>query len=299
MSIYSIMGDALDKAYSYDGDALNNAYDINGNEVYNSSQAIPDYTNYSYVQQWASKGIGNTQGFDIYDDKVFWVSKSGNGSIPANCYVFNLNDGSQALDDAYITVNSGHGNNLCFDFPKLYATSAYTPHVYINTMTDDFVATLEKTLFINDGCKDCDACIDENDNTILWTLGHNANDNNSNPLPYILSKWDLSDLTDNGDGTYTPKNISTITVTRPPCYYFQGCKFHDSMLWFASGYSATHAYVYGVNVNTGEIVYTIDCETNEEIEGIAFYPDENTASGYAMYVGFYGMMLRKYTFDSK
>jgi hypothetical protein len=295
MSVYSKEGEALAGVYSKAGEAIPTAYDINGIVIYQHDVTV-DYDNYSYAQKWASKGVGSTQGYDIYDHKVFWVSKSGNSSVPANCYVWNLSDGSQALDTAYITVYSGHGNNLCFDFPTLYATSAYTPNVYINDMTPEFVATLNKTLYIPDGCKDCDACIDETNKQILWTVGHAQTDSTSNPVDYILSQWNLANLTDNGDGTYTPGLIKTITTPRPPCYYFQGVKMHDGILWYASGYPGSHAYVYGVSPSTGELLHTIDLATTAEPEGVAWYPDAEAIGGYALYVGFQGMMMRKYTF---
>ncbi len=292
MSIYNIIGESLLSAYHKNGASLDAAYDKSGNIVFEKSHDM-DYSNYSFSQKWESKGISSTQGFDIYNDKVFWVQKSGNSTIPANCYVWNLADGSQALSSAYITVYSGHGNNLCFDFPTLYATSAYTPHVYVNEMTDSFVATLVKTLYINDGCVDCDACVDETDKTILWSLGHTGYNNSD---PFLVSKWDLSNLTDNGDGTYTPKNIQTVTMTAPSTSrYFQGLKSHDGLLWYGNGSGSEWAYVRAIDPNGTEKA-VIDLATKSEPEGVAWIPDNIVYGGYVMYVGFQGMMLRKYTF---
>ena len=297
MSIYNVSGSALASAYGVNGSSIAIAYNISGERIFPSG--VIDYTDYSYTQKWSSKGINNAQGFDIYDGKVFWISKSGNNSVPANCYVWNLSDGSQALDTAYITVYSGHGNNLSFDFPLLYATPAYPPSLaYVNTMSNSFAATLTKTLTFNDGSSDCDACIDEVDKTVLWTLGHTAN-SSDHSAPFYISKWDLTDLTDNGDGTFTPHLIQTVSTPQPASYFFQGCRFHDGMLWYASGYSgsSTRAYVYAIDPNTGTLLYTIDCNTTAEPEGIAWVVDESAPYGYALYVGFQGMALRKYTFN--
>ena len=302
MSLYSVSGIELSSIYDVEGASLTVAYDINGNLIsLTPPEPLADYTNYSYTQKWGSKSIGSTQGFDIYGDKVFWVSKSGDSSIPANCYVWNLSDGSQALDSQYITIYSGHGNNLSFDFPTLYASPAYSPcRVYVNNLSNEYVATLTMTLSINDGSKDCDACVDETNKNILWTLGHTGASSDAS-APYYLSKWDLSRLTASGDNQYAPRKIQTVIVAQPQnSYYFQGCKFHDGVFWFANGYSgtATNAYVFGVNPNTGEYLYTIDCNTTSEPEGVAWYPDANAVGGYALYVGFQGMMLRKYTFGA-
>ncbi len=295
MAVYNKNGTQLNQIYDVDGEELNNAYDVDGSSVFSGGEV--DYSNYSYTEKWASKSISNTQGFDIYDGKVFWVSKSGNSTVPANCYVWNLSDGSQALDTAYITVYSGHGNNLCFDAPKMYATSAYTPHVYVNDFTNSFVFSLNKTLYMNDGSIDCDACIDENNKTILWTLGHSAGTGTPG-APYYISKWNLNSLTDNGDDTYTPQKIQTVETAQPAnSYYFQGCKSHDGYLWYANGYSGsgTGAYVYAVDPDTGEVAYTINCNTTAEPEGVAWVQESGE---WVLYVGFQGMALRRYTFGN-
>lgn len=292
--IYDIDGNALTFAYSEDGSRLPVAYDIDGQIAFIGSSV--DYTDYSYTQKWSSKGISSTQGFDIYNDLVFWVAKSGDDTVPSNCYVWNLSDGTQALNDPYITVYSGHGNNLSFDFPILYATPAYPPsRAFANTLTGEYVATLAETLTFNDGSTDCDACIDEIDNTILWTLGHTDNSQNPN-APFYISKWDLTHLTDNGDGTFTPGLIKTVQTAQPLSYFFQGCQMHDDILWYASGNGSTQSYVYGINPQTGERIYTIDLETTTEPECAKFYPDSQAVGGYALYVGFQGMSMRKYTF---
>ena len=297
MSVYNINGQELSNAYNVDGERLSIAYDIEENVVYTDAPPLPNYNNYSFVQKWASKGIQYTQGFDVYDGKVFWVSKEGNATVPADCYVWNLSDGSQALQTQPITIYSGHGNNLSFDFPILYADSAYNPRIYVNTMTDEFVATLTRTLYLNDGCIDCDACIDPNDSNILWSIGHTANQ--SYPTaPFIISKWNLANLTDNGDGTYTPEKLQSVNTPQPAnSFYIQGCKFHDGMMWYANGMS-TGSLIIAVNPNPGDVVHTIDCETTIEPEGIAWVADETAVGGYALYAGFQGMMLRKYTFGA-
>lgn len=298
MSIFNLNGDAIATVYELDGDVASSIYDINGTLIDGSDPEV-DYSHYSYTQKWASKGISNTQGFDIYDGKVFWISKSGNASVDANCYVWNLSDGSQALSTLYVTAYTGHGNNLCFDYPLLYATSAYTPHVYVNSVSSDYTTfTLLRTLYLNDGSIDVDVCIDETDSTILWSIGHTANSSDTT-APYNISKWDLTQLTDNGDGTFTPRRISTIQIPQPAnSFYYQGCKFHDGILWYVNGYSgsSSYAYVFGVDPSIGETLYSINCETTAEPEGLAWVEESGVKGGYALYVGFAGMALRRYVF---
>ena len=116
----------------------------------------------------------------------------------------------------------------------------------------------------------------------------------------MISKWDLSDLTDNGDDTFTANLLQSVLTPRAEQFYIQGSRFHDGIFWYASGYSgsSTQAFVYGVNPNTGEVLFSIDCETTQEPEGVAWVAEQGVVGGYAMYVGFQGMMLRKYTFGA-
>lgn len=307
MAVYNKSGNILPRVYGKSGAELAYAYDKSGNVIHISDTPIPDYSNYSYVEKWASKNISNTQGFGIYDDKVFWISKSGDATVDSKCYVFNLSDGSQALASAYITAYTGHGNSISIDFPKMYSATAYSGgKVHISTFSNDFLTnTLDKTLVLptttaNEQIYGCDACLDEDDKTILWSI-HHTSGTSDRDTPWRIRKWDLTTLANNGDGTYTPLLLEDVSLVQPAnSFYFQGCAMHDGILWFANGYSgsSTIAYVFGVNPNTGEYLYSINCETTAEPEGVAWVADAEAVGGYALYVGFQGMALRKYTFDA-
>jgi hypothetical protein len=298
VAIYDINGARLVSGFNADGGELLSAYDKDGNVIFPDSQPEVDYTNYSFVQKWGSKGISNAQGFDIYSEKVFWVAKSGDDTIPSNCYVWNLADGTQALSAAYITIYSGHGNNVSFDYPSVYASTAYPPSkVYVNQISQNLSSfELIRTLTFNDGTSNLDCCFDENDKTILWTIGHIS----LTSTTWIVSKWDLTSLTENDDGTFTPALLQTGTTPQPQSNrYFQGIRHHDGMLWYASGDGSQRAYIYAINPNDGAVLYSIDLETNTEPEGLAWVEDADAVGGYVLYVGFQGMMLRKYTFGAR
>lgn len=301
MPIYDADGTQLDAFYDSDGSELNYAYDAEGNTIYTKGdQPEPitpsvDYTTYTYSQVWASKSI-TSQDFTLYDGKVLWASKSGNASVPADCYIFDLATGDQIKKT---TIYSGHANSISVDFPILYASTGYTPPlVYINELTSDFTATLVKTLYINDGCTVLDCCIDETDKTILWTHGKGG----SSAETDIVSKWDLTTLTDNGDDTYTPRLIHSVRTPKPETLfdqetmYFQGCTFHDGMLWYPTWYSGVTGRIVAVNPSNGNVEYIISTGTTTEVEGVEFYPDAQAEGGYVMYMGFQGMMMRRYSF---
>lgn len=299
MAVYDKNGNLLSHVYGKDGTELSYAYDKAGNVIFSVDAPLPDYTRYSYTEKWSSKNISNTQGFDIYNDKVYWISKSGDSSAPADCYVWNLSDGSQAFANQPITIYSGHGNSLDIAYPKAYAGTAYSPATaYENTLSSDGqVFTLSKKLSLSeDSTYGHDVCVDESDVSILWSLAHTGAIGTD--APYKLSKWDLSTLTDNGDGTYSPRLIKSVTTPKPSVEYFQGMTMHNGIIWYACGYTgtSTNAYVFAVDPDTGEVVYTIDCETTAEPEGVAWYPYANAPGGYALYVGFQNMVLRRYIF---
>jgi len=297
MAVYDINGDICSSVETAQGIALEKAYELDGTEHTFETGLVVDYDNYS-ISGVFKKSVSNTQGMDIYDGKVFWVSKSGNTGLEANCYVWDLITGEQALDSPYITIYGGHCNNLSFDYPKLYTSNAYTPNGYVNTFDSSWNATLTRTLYFTDGSISNDCCIDETDKSILWSIGHSGATASTDP--FIISKWNLNSLTDNGDGTYTPELLQSVETEKPTCPYFQGCKFHDGIFWYASGYTSEYrAYVYGIDPDTGNVLHTIDTGSNEEPEGISFYPDYFAFGGYALYVGFAGMNLFKITFDSK
>lgn len=296
MAIYNVNGLTLSAANTVNGIAINSAYDVHGLQVHPAA----DYSNYTYSDVW-TKNVSAAQGLAIKDNKVFWVSKSGDSTVPADMYVFNLSDGSQALSSAYITVYSGHGNNISFaaSSNKLIATPAYQPsRIYVNEFDASYNMTLAKTLVLDDGSWNCDACYVEGNDNIVISLGHTAGSSDRS-APFRISVWDLTSLTNNGDGTFTPRNISSVDIPQPAnTFYFQGCTHHDGLLWYASGYGggSTAAYVYAIDVLSGETIITLDLETLDEPEGIAFYPDADSSTGYALYVGFAQMKLRKYVF---
>ena len=302
--IYAVNGLQLSNAYDVDGEPLGNAYDIDGNQIY----SIPDYSNYSYVQKWSTKGISSTQGFDIYDSKVFWISKSGNDSSDNKMYIFNLSDGSSAVQGNYITAYGGHGNNVTFskefyssgdEYPLVLMSTAYSDSpVYLNRISNSFVASMEKKYTIpmisnvtNGGF---DMCYGETDDIAYTVSVFGSNGDASLGTHICIAKWDMTDLTENQDGSFTPSFISSVECDWH--YWKQGIKYHDGLIWLASGYPDYRAYVYAFDPTTGETKYTIDCETTAEIEGVSWYPDSQAVGGYALYVGFAGMSLRKYTF---
>ena len=134
------------------------------------------------------------------------------------------------------------------------------------------------------------ACCDfEND--IIYMVGYSeqnyqTDDGGANKT--VISKWDMSNLTNNGDSTYTPSFISS--YEREFIRIMQGQQFFDGMLWISSGGTNIHGYVYALKADDGTLLYTVDTNTTTEVEGIAFI------SYNEMVFGLQGGTYKKVTF---
>lgn len=293
MSVYDVNGNMLSSVFNVVGNALSFAYDVNGNIIYRSGT---DYNNYT-INNYVSVSLSPTQGFDISNGIIFQFIASGStGNRLAT-----INSDTQQIINSNISAVSDHGDSASFasvfynpndDFPLLYVTSDTNPaKVYVNRVTENtsqlittYAFPLDKTGYYSALCLD-DA------NNRMYMVGYSeqnyqTDDGGNNKT--VVSIWDMSNLTDNGDGTYTPTFVSRFE--RPFIYTMQGQQYHDGMLWISSGGTNVHGYVYALDPSDGTLLYTIDTNTTTEVEGIAFLPDGN------MVFGLQGGTYKKVTF---
>lgn len=286
MSIYDKDGNSLTYAYDKDGNRLTYAYDKNGNVIFTAGEAV-DYDTYS-IADYLTINISNSQGFDIYNDTMFQFRATGS-TIADIMNVYDITSGSAITTG--VAVDSDHGDSASFSdefyndsdaFPLLYVTSDTNPAlVYVNRVATSSASLIRTLAFpiAQAGYYAAAACDFEND--IIYMVGYTeqkylTDDGGANKT--LISKWDLSDLADNGDGTYTPLFISSLT--RDFIYCTQGQQFHDGMIWVASGYTNHAGYIYAINPTTGNIEHTIDLNTTTEVEGLAWLDDNNIVVGY-------------------
>ena len=319
MSIYDKDGIALGSAYDISASQLSYAYDKDGNVVFSREHNV-DYNSYSWTQIWQNsdmQSVSGTQSFAVYDGKVFWFKSASNGQ--GNVYVIDESTGATILNSTNIV--GGHSNNASFGgfyaeedtYPILYVGGASaTMMIYENRITQLDSSSLSSTLlgtlvFTSEVGARLDGTISENDNDIMITAGYNYDTYGATDLyaQFGICWWDLTDLTDNGDGTYTPAFIKSVTTE--PVYVNkrtsddqvgvkQSIREHDGYVWIATGYNAVAGYIYAYNETTGDVEYSIDLSTTTEVEGIEFVEDANAVGGYALYVGFQNGKMRKYTF---
>lgn len=294
MAVYNIQGNSLNVIYDADGSALNTAYDISENVVYTSAPPVVDYDNYTLSESF-SLSVGNCQGIAVHNNVLFQFRASGT-SVQNLVSLFNLTDKSTIISN--MTINSEHGDSASFsneyyangdEFPLLYVTADTTPaKLYVNRVTRS-EATLVKTLVFPSSAGYWGAGAFDFENNICYILAYKIQSYTSaTNNATVVSKWDLSNLTDNGDGTYTPAFISQ--YERAFIYCMQGLEYHDGLIWVASGYGGQQSYVYAISPTDGTLLHTIDLNTTTEVEGCVFVSDTK------MLVGLQGGQYRYYTF---
>lgn len=295
--IYDVQGNPLNACYDVGGAALLSAYDAAGTEIYHAGEPTVDYSQYS-ISSMFSPSVSPMQGFDIYNGVIFQFLAS--GSVSNKMMTINAQTG--AVINGNISAASDHGDSASFsntfyaesdDFPLLYVTADTNPaKVYVNRVTESSSTLIQTLSFPLDKAGYYAALCLDVENQIAYMVGYSeqnyqTDDGGNNKT--VISKWDLSNLTANQDGSYTPAYVSS--VERAFIYVMQGQQFHDGMLWISSGGTNVRGYVYALDPATGELLYTVDSESTTEIEGIAF------TSPYEMVFGLQGGTYKKVIFE--
>lgn len=290
MSIYDSSGTALSAVYNASGQEIDTAYNADGYVIYTKSEPAPspeplDYSSYTTTDLFTYVADG-FNGFDVYGGVIASLKASN------QLYLFDL-DSHELLRTNNIT--SSHGDSATFSmefylpldsYPLLYCTADTTPAViYVNRILSNST-TLIRTLKFPSSAGYYGAGAFDWDNNICYLVAYKENNftsSNSGSNKTVVSKWDLSNLTDNGDGTYTPAFISQ--YERDFIYVMQGLQYHDGYIWIASGYNNGGAqHVYAMRPSDGVIEHDIVLDDTVEIEGLAWVYDE-TENKYWMLIG--------------
>ena len=297
MALYSLNGQAINNAYDVIGDIAIGSYDVDGNPL-NSHVDYSDYTSEPYC----SVSISQMQGFDIYNDVIFQFRANSSTVSNVMCTIDAVN--KQIIKNGIQSV-SDHGDSASFssekydandDYPLIYVTADTTPcKVYVNRVTQTSSELIKTFVFPTDKAGYYGAHAYDEQNNIMYIVAYteqNYQTDNGGSNKTLVSAWNMADLTDNGDGTFTPTFISSFT--RPFIYVMQGQQFHDNMIWIASGYTgSTKSYIHAISPINGALKYTVDLNTTTEVEGMSFISDHD------MVVGLAGGIYTKYTFAKK
>lgn len=283
MGVYDKTGTVLTSIYQVNGSPINTAYDVSGEIVYPGV----DYDDYT-ISSLYNLGVQNCQGIAVFNNVLFQFRAG--GSITDKVCLFDFTDGSEILSD--MVIESDHGDSATFsnefydpgdEFPLLYVTADTSPaKIYINRVSRSS-ASLIKTLSFPLTAGYYGAGAFDWDNSICYLLSYkkqNYQTDDGGTNTTVVSKWDLSNLADNGGGSYTPEFISQ--YERDFIYVMQGLTFHDGLIWITSGYGSTPSHIYAMEPATGVIKHTITMNDNIEIEGAQFIYDNVTQSYYLL-----------------
>lgn len=286
--IYGKNGAQLSAAYDTGGSSLEYAYDVDGTVVFSRETPTPsvDYSTYT-LSNYCTVSLQPTQGFDIYNGIIFQFLAN---SSSVNNRMATINVGTSTIISKTIAATSDHGDSASFSpdfysesdlYPLIYVTADTNPaKVYVNRVTQTSSELVRTYLFpLAQAGYYAAACCDF-EGGVIYMVGYteaNALDDDGGANKTLISKWDMTTLTDNGDGTYTPRFVSS--YERPFIYVMQGQQYHDGMLWISSGGTNVRGYVYALDPADGSLLYTVDSGTTTEMEGISFISNNEMVFG--------------------
>jgi hypothetical protein len=290
MSAYNINGEEIVSAFDILQNSLLGVYDISGNYIPFSEPIEPlplDYSQYTTTDLFTYVANG-FNGFDVYNGVI--AQFMANNKL----YLFDLTEHTSIA--TALSITSAHGDSASFskvkqyqsdEFPLLYVTSDSNPaNVYVNRITRTGTTLIKTLSFPLAQAGYYAAHAYDEDNQIIYMVGYSEQnftsaDGGNNKT--VVSKWDISQLTDNGNGTFTPAFISR--YERDFIYVMQGQQFFDGYIWISSGYNnGGNQYIYAMNPSTGVIDHTILLDDHIEIEGLAWVYDA-TQNKYWMLIG--------------
>lgn len=287
MSVYNIDGIEVGNTFNVLGNGTSEVYDIDGNLLSGITPLPLDYSSYSTTDLFTYVANG-FDGFDVYDGII--------AQLMANdkLYLFDL-ETHTALKTA-VSISSGHGASASFSteryqtsdaMPLLYVSTDANPStVTINRITENGTMLIRTLKFPTDKSGYYAGHAYDKANNIMYMVGYMQNsyvssDSGNNQV--IVSKWDMTELTPDGSGNYTPIFVSR--YFRDFIYVMQGKQFFDGYIWIASGYNdGGMQYIYALNPANGTIEHTITLDDRVEVEGLAWVYDE-TENKYWLLIG--------------
>lgn len=263
--IYDINGNVLDSAYSV-SEMVDNAYDINGSVVFQRTGYIVE-TLFRYP-------ISASQGFAIYNGTIAQVRES------VSLNIIDIETQTKVKD---VSMDMGHGNSCQFsdefydpadEFPLFYirndgvwvyrivGTSSTLVKKY--SFPSDQLGTLNESYVAGFGV--------DSANRLLYTASYTQGNYISKTGLLRVCKWDMDDIIDNGDGTYTMRLIEYNDLTWFDKYEaVQGCCYKDGCFYISTGYDFTQQYVVFVDASSLSIISDILIDSTAEVEGCAWY----------------------------
>lgn len=281
-----ILDTNVNKLMIHESEDGNNSYigeHINFRSKYNFNM----HRLYSIDKTQSDGGLRSPQGFAIYGGYIFQAF--GNDYIK----VYDFATGTTVSQFA---ASLGHGGTLFFSkefynnddtYPLLYCCTQEHSISVLRIANNLLSATQVKTYDLQ--LTDCgfwsNQIIDFNNN-IMYSFGYeqdNFRDSTNNRV--IVSVFDMTNITDNGNNSYTPAKIETYYL--PFIYCIQNIAFLNNRIFLVSSYSASEQlliiYVYDpYNKRVASKIdnWALDSIAQYECEGIGFVEDTTLNSYY-------------------
>lgn len=227
-----------------------------------------------------------SQDIEIFGDYMF-VAFSGTEQIN----VYSLT--SRALL-AEIPIDTHHGTGMQFS-GEYYNEGDTFPLLYIGGWTDQLVAALRitetdgswtatavRTITIPTECGYYPAPSIDAKHNVLYCYGYKQASNGGDDNAMVLSKFDLNTQTNNGDGTYSAKLLSTFES--PYLGVIQGRKYYQGRLYvgFTDEGATRNSRLVVVDAATGDVKSFVDMTaiTSSENEGVCYQVDGDNIYWY-------------------
>lgn len=238
------------------------------------------------------------QDIDIFGNYLF-VTFSGSNAIR----VYSLIDNNLIAE---MSVDVQHGTGIQFSseyyelndkFPLLYVGGWLSNTINVIRITNDndiWSASIVKTMVISDTEGYYLAPSIDSVNNIMYCYGYKIGEISPTGNAMRLLKCDLSSLTDNGNGTYTPAILNRIET--PYMGVMQGRKYYDGRLYvgFAETRTPHNCRLVSIDVDTGQTKTDIDLSvvTTSENEGVCYQINGNDITWY--YSDYYNIFSLKF-----
>ena len=261
--------------YSYEGEKLDvERHGYNVDLAWQNQKSFDD-------GQWRS-----AQGCAIYGDILFHHYNLGS-ELSQPMRLFDVYTGDLIAE---YEAEVGHGCGSTFskeffaaddEFPLLYTDRQTEPQsISVNRVTRTG-ATLIKTIVLPESAGYWSKMCIVPDRNIIWNVGQ-VNRSTTQKVDTIVTGWDLNELTDNGDGTFTPKLIKTFKG--PKSTFNQTSAWFNGRIYFlCSSWGEPSAHpteIFVIDPDAERVVSVLSNFPSEikdtEMEGIAFLLNEET-----------------------
>lgn len=179
--------------------------------------------------------------FQMYSDNALVLIDYNTNEILAKLETETLHSNVIAFTNSFYDVND--------EFPIAIVADGVSNKAFKIRIQRTGVTTLQSIVFPVQSCGNFVSTMIDNLNGVIYTVGYTENSYHEDPNgtnKMIFAKWDLLDMTDNGDGTFTPAFIDSfntpfILTIQGPCYY-------NGLLYVVSSHWA----------NSSTLIYVID-----------------------------------------